>query len=87
LIIHSNQKNVTLQKFFLVVLGFELKALCCHTSSPFCSGCFGIVLCFAQANLNLLPAVAGMTGVYHHTQLSIEMVSHELFLLVAGLEA
>jgi hypothetical protein len=26
-----------------------------------------------------LPTVAGMTGVYHHTQLLVEMGSHELF--------
>jgi hypothetical protein len=28
----------------------------------------------------MLPAMAGMTGACHHTQLLVEMGSHELFL-------
>jgi hypothetical protein len=45
-----------------------------NTSSFFCSGCFGdriLLFCPGQPRLPssclMLPTIAGMTGVYHHT--------------------
>jgi hypothetical protein len=58
-----------------------------HPSNPLFCGYFGDrISFFAQAGPELqssyfeLPSIAGMTGLYHHTQLfSIEMVSYKLF--------
>jgi hypothetical protein len=56
-----------------------------HTSSPFCSDYFGNrVSLFAQTGLDcdvMILAIARMTGVHHHTFLSIEVGSHKLFCL------
>jgi hypothetical protein len=82
--------------FFLSVLWLELKASMLarqalyhlnHSSSPFCSGNFGVIFCPGQPGLWFtyftLHTIAGMTDVHHHTQLlSIEMGSHRIFFCI-----
>jgi hypothetical protein len=88
--------NVTLLifSFFLVVLGFELRALrlsrqapyhLSHASSPFWSGYFEdrVFLFFLDQTgpwsfYVTLPAFAGMTGTQHLAQPLVKMGSHKL---------
>jgi hypothetical protein len=76
----SNMFHENLHIFFLVILGFELRALCLlssHTSSLFLSSYFGDVMletgsrflprpAWTRSSYFTLPAVAGMTGAHHH---------------------
>jgi hypothetical protein len=72
--------------YIIVVMGFEL-GFCATPPALFHSGYFeDWILLFAWTDLDhdppifMLPAIAGMTSMYHHTQLfSIEMGSHKLF--------
>jgi hypothetical protein len=78
----------------MAVLGFELRALhllgrCSTPLNPFCSPYFGdrvSLFPVGQPGLTLSyfipPAVAGMTGMCHLTQLLVEMKSQELFVWV-----
>jgi hypothetical protein len=68
------EQNSQIQGFFLVLLGLELRASpllgkglfhLSHAPSPFCSGYFGDRVSLFVYCLFVLPAVSGMTGVYH----------------------
>jgi hypothetical protein len=66
------------------VLGLEVRALCSsasHTTSSFCSSYFADrVLLFTQPSWTVMPpAIAGVIGSCHHTQLLVNMGSHKLF--------